>query len=153
MKKTTIIVAMVACLMVAGTANAALVDYVFTVDDDLCGGTLTWDDVAEEATVYSFWRSNSNPGTVYDTADGGSVDLTFDGGGAPLTLATDIDDTGPGADGYFFSGFNFSTGDGEFAVGDIEVTGATLTKVPEPATMSLLAIGGLALLRRRKRRA
>ena len=35
--------------------------------------------------------------------------------------------------------------------GDIAFRGVMITAVPEPATMSLLALGGLAMLRRRRR--
>jgi hypothetical protein len=149
MKKTTIFVALMACLMVAGTANADLIDYVFTVDGDVIGGTLTYDTVAEEVTAYSFYRDGS-PG-VFDTSDGGAVVLGLDGGGEPLTLFMDIDDSVTGDFIFADPGFNFSTGAGFYEPEAVTVTGAALTPVPEPATMSLLAIGGLALLRRRKR--
>jgi hypothetical protein len=39
----------------------------------------------------------------------------------------------------------------EFLSIDGTVTGATFTSVPEPASMGLLAIGGLALIKRRRR--
>jgi|GEM_PF-3800382 len=60
---------------------------------------------------------------------------------------------GPGSD-LDLNGINLYYLQGDLdSAANVELSGGALTQVPEPATMSLLALGGLALVRRRKRRA
>ena len=158
LKKTIMCVSLMVCLVFAGTANAAPIDYVFTVDGDVVGGTFTFDSTVGSSngdgaiSAYSFYRAGSNPGTLYDQSDGGAVWIdSVDGAGVPLTLGMDIDDFDGDAYLYADPGFNFSTGAGFYEPGAVNVTGAKVEVVPEPATMSLLALGGLAMLRRRRR--
>lgn len=95
----------------------------------------------------------------------GGVDGPDNNSGArTLTISIDVTSaTGPGTVSWFDSqlGQLGTTGLPDSSIGSILITtptggssatisNLTLTQVPEPATMSLLAIGGLALLRRRR---
>ena len=151
----------------SGVATAAPVVYELTVDGGTLGGTLTFDtDFAPTSSddgvdtytypndaivAFSFYRDGSVES--FDQTDGvWELFLTMDSADdTPLSLKIDIDDTS----GEFIfvegDGLDFGTGLGQYQPGAVNVTGAALTPVPEPATMSLLALGGLAMLRRRKR--
>ena len=87
-------------------------------------------------------------GMVYSALewDGVEVGRTYmDTGGTPLHIGH-LNATGPN----FFIGANWvaASGGTQNYFGDIDMV--TLSNVPEPATVSLLVLGGLALLRRRK---
>ena len=162
MKKTTMLVAVVACLMVAGTAMAAPVVYNLTATSPSdFGGTITIDvgnpasssggedlyQYGNGVTDFSIYQSNGGvtftpADDIWDfdvllaTADNSSIEFFCDVDGAVT--------------GSLYGGLDFSVASQTFDTqGTVE--GAALTPVPEPATMSLLAIGGIALIRRRKR--
>ncbi len=85
----------------------------------------------------AYWTVNGNPGNTGDITVGSWHTLTFD-----LTLNTNYT---PGTDN--FARLALKPGrDGMVAYLD------DASLVPEPATMSLLAIGGIGVLLRRKRR-
>ena len=160
MKKTTICVSLVACLMFAGVATAAPVVYVLTADTPAgFGGNLTWDSTVGTTyadggiTACSFVCPGS---TDTYTEDDVIYELVIgvDGSGIPISLMIDIDDADESAASFLYLGeaLDFTTGEGHIdAPAQNDVTGAALTAIPEPATMSLLVLGGLALIRRRKR--
>lgn len=160
MKKTTICVSLVACLMFAGVATAAPVGYVLTADTpEGFGGNLIWDSTVGTSfadggiSAFSFVCPGS---TDTYTQDDSVYELVIgvDGSGIPISLMIDIDDTDESGASFLYLGtpLDFTTGLGHIdAPSDNDVTGAALTVIPEPATMSLLALGGLALIRRRKR--
>ena len=158
---------MVVCLMFAGAATAAPVVYELTVDGGVLGGTLTFDTdfgpTSTDGTVdtytystpaivgFSFFRDGTTG--IFDDLNDDVYEFYLTMSTAddtPLTLFIDIDDTGGSGDFLYTEQIlDFGTGLGRI-VGPGDLTGAALT-IPEPATMSLLALGGLAMLRRRRR--
>jgi len=158
MKKKTMYLAMALCLMFAGASMAA--DYLLTGDTvpaGTFGGTITWDSAVGVSfadggiTAFSL-QTPGAPGVIYSETDQVSdLSFTVDGALNPLTLMIDIDDLdGSGTFMYLTAPIDFTTGLGTQDNPTVEITNAALTLVPEPATMGLLALGGL-MLRRRKR--
>jgi hypothetical protein len=158
LKKTTMCVSLVACLVFAGTATAAPVEYTLTADTPVgFGGTLTWDSTVGTSfadggiSAFAFVNPLGTTG-IFDETDTVSELVIGLSGSVPVSLMIDIDDT-DGSNDFLFTNvaLDFNTGLGHLSNPDFDVTGAALTAVPEPATMSLLALGGLAMLRRRRR--
>jgi len=65
-----------------------------------------------------------------------------------LTYGPDGNLYGRGSNGYFYK-YDFSTGVRSLFIDDLSV--ASWTFIPEPATLGMLALCGLAVLRRRRR--
>jgi hypothetical protein len=187
MKKTTMYVAVVACLMVAmvSVSNAAITSYAFTGSNtpqsgEVAGtmaGTFTLDVVGagtvalDNSDVFS-WEYNHdgnnntfssdgagtstvaefNTGSWYVTVDASAnvTNINFDGDYIGYTdyLAINWDSSYTNAAGSRNSGadnrFNY---DG----GLVFLDNVTVTQVPEPGSLALLGLSGLALLRRRRR--
>jgi hypothetical protein len=151
------------------TANTASNQLYF---DSLGSGTgtstLTWDAVDISGytnVVVSLWWTTNGPRDAFEPDDFLKATVTHDAAGSPdeflnaiggsptdpldanagyVTASTSIPDSAT----TFTLTINtdVSGGDENIWLDSFSVTG-----VPEPATMSLLAIGGLALLRRRRR--
>ena len=172
MKKTALYVSLMVCVAFAGTAMAAPVVYNITSDGAVFGGTITFDtdiapdwidgtlDVYDYGTgtgainSFSLWTTAA-PGLFYTSADSVSAfQLKMESDDTPVILQDiDIDITGSSMFGFDVE-FGVGTGNGAGvleAPASVTITGAEMTAIPEPATMSLLVLGGLALIRRRKR--
>ena len=136
---------LVACLVFAGTATAAPVEYIFSCDGALAAGTLTFDSsVAPTSTdggsgnhtythptaalpAFSFTRDGTTG--VFDRDN----DLVYefylitDAAFTPLFLLVDIDDLGGSGDFFFTEAiFDFTAQTGRI-VGPGDLTGVTLT--------------------------
>ena len=94
-------------------------------------------------TDYYYWSAN-------DARDGLSPSLYSNFASLPLPVH-DIDSTDKVFSIDFILGTSSNWIDAEIHVSSVELNGTT-HDVPEPATMSLLAIGGLVALKRRRRR-
>ena len=145
----------------SGVAIADPIEFVLTGDTDpagVFGGTLTWDSSVGtsfgDGAISAFsLETPGAPGVIYSDTDAVSdLFFTVDGALNPLSLMIDIDDVdGSGTFFYLSEPIDFTTGLGTQDNPAVAITNAALTVVPEPATMGLLALGGLALIRRRKR--
>jgi hypothetical protein len=132
-----------------GDVDADDIDMLFT----MVGGTdMTGDlngDLVVDGDDVDFWVANvpigENTGTVYGDFN---LDGAVDAGDLAL-LGGSFGLAGP-----FGWANGDATGDGVVDAGDLALLGGNfgtiVHPVPEPVTMSLLAIGGAALLRRRK---
>ena len=161
----------------SGVAIADPLDYLLTSDLDAITGVITLDldgavpdesDAGEDVYIWSHGDGpdSFNPAIVDFSINVDGTAETFDmsimkfvmelglatSDNTPLFLFMDSDYAPEGPYLYTTSRLDFGTGlgsiDNPIAA---DITGAALTPVPEPATMSLLALGGLALIRRRKR--
>ncbi len=121
-------------------ANVGGTDLAFDLDGD---GDVDSDDVDE--WVFNTVPIGENVGTVYGDFN---LDGAVDAGDLAL-LGTNF-----GAAGSFGWADGDANGDGVVDAGDLALLGSNfgtvVHPVPEPVTMSLLAIGGAALLRRKK---
>jgi hypothetical protein len=121
-------------------ANLGGVDLAYDLTGD---GLVNSADVDE--WVFNIVPIGANIGTVYGDFN---LDGAVDAGDLAL-LGTNF-----GAAGSFGWADGDATGDGVVDAGDLALLGSNfgtvVHPVPEPVTMSLLAIGGAALLRRRK---
>ncbi len=128
-----------------GTISAASIDplYDFNTIDEFTGSTIDW-EAAIFLTSIPTGQSIFMGSFQFDTTADGSTVFTF----ADRLTGTGTANTGwlDGA-GNELDQLLFGPG----ATGTFELT-ITSAAVPEPATMSLLAMGGLALLGRRRRR-
>jgi hypothetical protein len=160
MKKNFVLLAVAALVLaLAPTAQASIVTYDLTSDAGAVQGTLSWDSTVGVSfadggiSAFSFTRAGSTD--TYDSVNDGvtGVSLTHSSG-TPLTLFIDIDDVDESGSTFLYTeaDLDFGTGLGQLA-GAVSVTGAALTPqgIPEPSSLSLLALGGLALLRRKRR--
>ena len=116
----------------AGWAAEEGLDVIlFTSDDNTIGGakTLLWSSLSQHNAAGDLTYYN------YDTSA-----ITIDGGSAHVGQSLFIEFNGTTTAG------NIDAFNGFARVDDVQ-----LSVVPEPATMSLLAIGGIALIRRRRK--
>lgn len=92
---------------------------------------------------------DSELGTMIATINGSGtdVDQEFRVSGDTYTGSTGLSFKGDMTQMQVFAGGWWTTGAG----GDVQLTDITATGVPEPATMSLLGLGALALIRRRRK--
>jgi PEP-CTERM motif-containing protein len=106
-------------------------------------------------TTNADWTLHAEPTLIFSATSGGGVEVPGDANGDGVV--SDADYT-IWADNYGASGATFAMGDfnGDGEVSDADYTiwadnyGTGGGAVPEPATMSLIALGGLVALRRRK---
>jgi PEP-CTERM motif-containing protein/dockerin type I repeat protein len=106
-------------------------------------------------TTNTDWTLHATPQLIFSATQGGGEELPgdFNGDG----VVSDADYT-IWADNYGASGATFAMGDanGDGEVSDADYTiwadnyGATSAAVPEPTTMALVALGGLAMIRRKR---
>jgi hypothetical protein len=110
-------------------------------------------DIANTGGTYDItivYRAiDSGLGTMIATINGNGTDdviQEFRVSGDTYTGSTGLSFKGDMTQMQVFTGGWWTSGAG----GDVELTDITATGVPEPATMGLLALGGLALIRRRR---
>ena len=101
--------------------------------------------VGEDYDVTLWAMANGGTGELTVTLDGKSVISISDGGNSSYTQYK-ATVTAVGSLGTLMIGTKFGGSDAWY-IDDVSVTEV----VPEPATLSLLALGGLALLRRRRK--
>ena len=106
-------------------------------------------------SAFSFTRADTTD--TYDSVNDLVTEVVLtQSSGTPLTLLIDVDDV-DGSGGTFLHTENvldFGTGLGQIndaGDGSVSVTGAALTAVPEPGSLALLGLSGLALILRRRR--
>jgi len=101
--------------------------------------------VDEDFRIYGDDGTNTPPETLADTAALNLLTINLD-------LNLDASDIGDEYDVTFDMGGSaiYDTSYAEF--GDVTWNAGTITVMPEPASMGFLALGGLVLIRRRKRR-
>ena len=92
-------------------------------------------DLLAHSMVFTVTLDSASTVRIDFTLDGGLVDLTAGGGTIPYTPFTIFNEVG-------FSNGAYQTG---FVIDNINVS-----TIPEPATLALLGLGGMAFLRRRK---
>jgi hypothetical protein len=172
--KTILPLAAVAMFASASVSNAASVVYVLSADGGVIAGNLTFDSaIAPTSTdggtgnhtfthattaipAFSFTRSGTTGvfDNVNDTVTG--LSLITDVSLTPLFLFIDIDDS---VSGSWFGTLIFDGGTHTFDTfgaagqGTDQVTNAALTAqaIPEPGSLALLGLSGLALFLRRRR--
>jgi hypothetical protein len=119
----------------------------------LVDGTQNWADSA------AFWANANTSNKILDE-DGGntgpqgsSAVLTGLDSGPATAAGFELDAAGRIQHGGYDSGYTPWYGGTTWYTSDINTTGLFVISdvIPEPATMSLLAIGGIALLRRKRR--
>ena len=115
----------------ADTINVEVIDFDFTPDPTInVGDTIHW-----------VWNSTFD----HSTTSVAGLSESWDSGVLSSSSTYDHTFTNAGTFEYYCSLHGFDNGDG--TAGGMA---GTITVVPEPATMALLAMGALALLRRKR---